>query len=142
MNLAHFIYRIISDRRPKVGCTSNLVRRLKEQGLTPEDPSVEVLVVFNDVSPRRAGDCEWSYAEAFGYRQDSHYTGALWAASHTTLETRRKAAAVTNAKLSPEKKSERGRRGAAALNARLTREQRSNNGKLGAMKRWRKPATT
>jgi hypothetical protein len=132
--LAHFVYH--APTRHKIGATSNLERRLREQNLSLED--IEVLWVSESAGAQRAGDLEHWYARSFGYYRGSHYTGALRAAAHTTTETRRKAAAVTNARLTPEEKSARGRAGARALNDRLTRAQRSENGRKGAQVRWKK----
>jgi hypothetical protein len=94
----HTIYHIPGK---KVGCTTNFKRRVEQY---PEGTLIEVLEVLENVDDQAAGDCEWKWADHFGYRRYNHYCVAMNARRVAT----QKSAKTVNA----------GRNGAKALLAK------------------------
>src|SRR4051812_8565757 len=74
----HFIYYIPGR---KIGCTKNLEGRkrmyLEMEGVVPE---IEILEELHDKTDQEAGDIEWQWADALGYKRENHYTVIMNAA--------------------------------------------------------------
>jgi general stress protein YciG len=113
----------------KVGCTSNLPRRVTEYRSLGFQPSeIEVLEVIEDATDRQAGDIEWQWADHFGYPRGNHYAQVKYEARVLNGRKGGKAAAIS---VGPEALAERGRRMIRVRMERETPEQRSESARKG-----------
>ena len=111
--MTHTIYHIPGR---KVGCTIEFEKRKKAYST---DTVFEVLEVLHDSDHQTAGDCEWKWADHFGYKRGLHYADV-----HRGIET-----------LGFEGLSARSKKGREKANATLGPEGRSAKAAKGSAKR-------